>query len=99
MNPEKDPPTHTGWSQRREHGKFREWYKRGHLWMEKQPEGYTVVVTYEGIPGPRGYDGFIHWYPNGIEPKPPPEPPKSQAQRPGGRQFPPPGDDTADEDM
>jgi hypothetical protein len=84
MNPEKDPPTYTGWSQRREKGKFREWYRRGHLWMEQQPEGYTVVVTYEGIPGPRGYDGYIHWYPNGIEPKPPKEQPP-QAHRPGAQ--------------
>jgi hypothetical protein len=87
LNPDKDPPTHTGWSQRRERGKFREWYKRGHLWMEKNPQGQTIICTYEGIPGPRGYDGFIWWYPNGVEP-PPPLPPKeqTQARRPGAHQ-------------
>lgn len=83
MNPEKDPPTYTGWSQRREKGHFREWYKRGHLWIEKNPQGgQPVICTFEGIPAPRGGDGFTWWYPNGVEPPPPPKP-NTQAQRPG----------------
>jgi len=83
INPLKDPPTHTGWSQRRERGRFREWYRRGHLWMQTDEQGQTVIVTYEGIPGPRGYDGYIWWYPNGIEPPPPTENTNQQAHRPG----------------
>jgi len=83
MNPEKDPPTHTGYSQRREKGEFREWYRRGHAWIETDPQGRTIICTYEGIPGPRGYDGFIWWYPNGIEPPPPQQ--SKQAQRPGAQ--------------
>ena len=87
MNPEKDPPTHTGWSQRREKGKFREWYRRGQAWIETDAQGQAVVIcTFEGIPGPRGYDGFTWWYRNGIEPPPPPEPAqRTQAQRPGAQ--------------
>jgi hypothetical protein len=29
------PPTHTAWCQFREHGKFREWYKRGPAWLRR----------------------------------------------------------------
>jgi hypothetical protein len=83
MNPEKDPPTHTGWSQRRVRGVFREWYKRGHLWLEKDAQGQIVVCTFEAIPGPQGYDRYIWWYPNGTEP---PLPPPKDAQRPGAQQ-------------
>lgn len=81
MNPEKDPPTHTIWSQRREHGKFREWYKRGHAWVEKDAQGQTTFCVFEGIPGPRGYDGYVYGFPVGVEPPPPK--PNTQAQRPG----------------
>lgn len=75
LNPEKDAPTHTGWCQRREKGQFREWYKRGHLWLQTDAQGSTVVCTFEGIGGPRGFDGFTWWYPNGVQPPDPaPEP-------------------------
>ena len=79
LNPDKDQPTHPAWSQRRERGKFREWYKRGHAWIETNPQGQTIFCIYEGIPGPRGYDGFIYAFPNGVVPTEPP----AQAQRPG----------------
>jgi hypothetical protein len=81
LNPEKDPPTHTAWSQHRDRGKFREWYKRGHAWIETTPQGQTIFCVFEGIPGPRGYDGFIYAFPNGIEPPPPPKA-QAQPQRP-----------------
>ncbi len=82
MNPEKDPPTHTGWSQRRERGEFREWYRRGNAWIEQDAQGQHVICTFEGIPGPRGYDGFTYWYPNGTEPPPPSSKETTQAKRP-----------------
>jgi hypothetical protein len=82
MNPEKDPPTHTIWSQRREHGKFREWYKRGHAWVEQDAQGRINFCGFEGVPGPRGYDGFFYGHPVGVQPPPPPKL-NTQAQRPG----------------
>jgi hypothetical protein len=90
LNPEKDPPTHTAWSQHRDRGKFREWYKRGHAWIEKTPEGQTIVCVFEATPGPRGYDGFIYAFPNGMTP---PDPLKAQPQRPATQR------DDADEDF
>ncbi len=42
---EKDkPPTYTGWCQFRERGEFREWYKRGPIWLRWLLSG----------PGPHG---------------------------------------------
>jgi len=84
LNPEKDPPTHTAWSQHRDHGKFREWYRRGHAWIETNAQGHTVFAVFEATPGPRGYDGFIYGFPNGMEPPAPPDP-KAKPQRPGAQ--------------
>jgi hypothetical protein len=81
LQPDKDPPTFTAWSQRREHGKFREWYKRGHAWVEIAPDGRLVSFrVFEGTPGPRGYDGYIHCFPNGEQP---PDPAPEESKRPG----------------
>jgi hypothetical protein len=83
MNPEKDPPTHTAWAQYRDKGKFREWYKRGHVWFDKTPDGQIIGCIFEAVPtGPRGYDGFTYFFPNGMEP-PPPKPRSEQPERPG----------------
>ncbi len=81
LQPDKQPPTHTAWSQHRDHGKFREWYKRGHAWLEKTADGQFIGCVFEGIPGPRGYDGFIYFFPNGMMP---PEP-TPEAKRPGAQ--------------
>lgn len=81
LQPDKEPPTHTAWSQHRDRGKFREWYKRGHVWLEKTTDGQIIGCVFEGTPGPRGYDGFIYFFPNGMTP-PDPEP-EERAKRPG----------------
>lgn len=86
MNPEKDPPTHTLWSQQRDKGKFREWYRRGHLWLDKTPDGQTIGCFFEGVPDPRGSDGFTYFFPNGMQP-PEPQTPPPKAQRPGAQPF------------
>lgn len=74
MNPEKDPPTHIIWSQHRDRGKFREWYRRGHAWIEQDAQGRINFCAFEALPGPRGFDGFVYGFPNGVEPPPPPKP-------------------------
>jgi hypothetical protein len=85
LDPEKDPPNYTAWMQHRDRGKFREWYKCGHAWFETAPDGKIIARAFRAVPTVRGDDGFIHYYPVGVEPPPPP-PPKMQAHRPGAQQ-------------
>jgi hypothetical protein len=77
----KEPPTHTAWSQHRERGQFREWYKTGHVWLEKTPEGQIVGVVFEAA-HMRGGDGFTWFFPVGMQPPdPPPEPQRPDRQQ------------------
>jgi len=68
MRPNK-PPTHTLWSQHREHGRFREWYKSGHVWIEKNDKGEIIGCNFHVMHN-RG-DDFTWFFPVGIEPPPP----------------------------
>lgn len=103
------PPTHTAWSQFRERGHFREWYKRGPAWLHRilsgpdDQHGAKADINtcphcggtlppiggkiFHAIHGPRGDDGFTHFFPIGMEPPPPTAPAQhTQAQRPGAPQ-------------
>ena len=100
------PPTHTAWSQFRERGQFREWYKRGSAWLQwllsgPGPHGAKDDLgtcphcggklppisgkIFHATHGPRGDDGFTHFFPIGMEP-PAPAPDPSDAKRPGASQ-------------
>jgi len=70
MSRPKKPPTHTLWTQHLEHGRFREWYKSGHLWLEENGQGKPVVCIFQAM-HPRGGDGFTWGFPVGEEPPPP----------------------------
>jgi hypothetical protein len=73
------PPTHTLWSQHRDHGRFREWYKSGHVWLEKDEKGEIIGCSFQAMHARAG-DGFTWFFPVGKEPPPPEE-----AKRPGSQ--------------
>lgn len=77
MLQQKMPPTHTAWSQHREQGKFREWYKSGHVWIETTAEGQIIGCIFEAM-HPRGGDGFTCFFPVGMLPSDP----TPEAERP-----------------
>ena len=81
MLEKKKPPTHTAWSQHREHGRFREWYKSGHVWLEKDEQGETIGCIFQAML-PRSGDGFMWFFPVGTEPPPPKEPQRPQSGQP-----------------
>ena len=79
------PPTHMGWAQFIQHGKFVRWFPRGQAREHTLPNGKRIFCTWEQG-GPHPHSGYSWWYPIGEEPTvPPPE----QSQRPG---MPPPAE-------
>ena len=70
MIPKNKPRTHIAWSQLREHGRFREWYRSGHGWLETTPEGEAIVCAFHAA-HVRGDEGYVWLFPVG---KTPPDP-------------------------
>ena len=74
-----DPPTHIGWAQYRERGKFVEWRQVGPARETRDAKGITRTY-FSDRAIPRGHTGYIWILPIGeTPPDPPPDDPKRPA--------------------
>jgi hypothetical protein len=64
MSPRKNPPAFVAWSQHREHCRFREWCKSGHVWFEKNDKGEVTGGCLFQAMYPRAGDGFTWFFPS-----------------------------------